>query len=199
MGSWRRAARDRGRPSLVSGAWGSVRWTAPGRWAPLVSGAWGPGSRVAIGVSRGRVRRAATQARVQRRYRQMHAKHADGAWATAAPRLFRLGRPVFAANEHAGLRPIRVLCVHLFCICVKFPSRLAELVGKTGRAVAAGGSQAGISSCLEGRRFWHEALRGSMRQGDPITLTLDAWRLASVCSAARPCAVGEVGVLAARA
>jgi len=73
-----------------------------------------PGWRVATGRPFGRVRRAAKQARkVQRRCRQMHAKHADGTCATASARLPKCGCAISAVKDHGGPRPICVLRVHL--------------------------------------------------------------------------------------
>jgi len=45
--------------------------------------------------------------------------HADGTGAAASARLPGFGSAMSAVKHRAGPRPICVLCVHLFCICVE--------------------------------------------------------------------------------
>ena len=66
------------------------------------------------------VRRAAKQARKGlRKCRQMDAKHANRTGAAASALLSRFGRAMSAEKRRSSPKPIRVSCVHLFCICVE--------------------------------------------------------------------------------
>ncbi len=86
--------------------------------SPHGIGAWGAAGCRCRAPSRQRAARGQAS-KVLRGCRPMHAKHANRTGAAALARLPGFSCPMSALKHHAGPRPIRVFCVHLFCIRVE--------------------------------------------------------------------------------